>query len=112
MSAFKLWRALMTFRDPPGDPVGAGHPALGGYCHPAQADSGGMDGFPSRSHTVVYLGALANALLLVGDFATGTSAKPVNAAILAVGYVLLTVWFAVVGVKMLRSKPARGPVGG
>lgn len=64
------------------------------------------------SRTVVYLGMLANALLLVGDFATGTSAKPVIAALLAVGYVSLTVWFAVVGVKMLRSKPARGPVGG
>jgi hypothetical protein len=50
----------------------------------------------------VYLGLVANALLLVGDFATGTSAKPFIAAIVAVGYLMLIVWFALVGVKLLR----------
>jgi hypothetical protein len=53
--------------------------------------------------TVVYLGVLANALLLVGDFATATSAKPPIAALLALGYILLTIWFAAVAVVLLRS---------
>ncbi|HXN03261.1 MAG TPA: hypothetical protein VN895_00375 [Candidatus Acidoferrum sp.] len=55
---------------------------------------------------VVYLGMLANALLLVGDFATGSSAKPLIAVLLAVGYMLLAVWFGLVGLKLLRSDPA------
>lgn len=59
---------------------------------------------------LVYLGVLANALLLVGDFATGTSPKPPIAALLALGYILLTIWFAAVAVKLLRSSAGRaGP---
>jgi len=43
---------------------------------------------------VVYLGMLANMPLLVADFATGSATRPPIAALLALGYMLLTIWFA------------------
>jgi len=52
--------------------------------------------------TPVYIGLLANALLLIGDFATGTSAKPFVAAVVAIGYLMLVVWFALIAVILLR----------
>jgi hypothetical protein len=60
------------------------------------------------ARTPVYLGLVANALLLVGDFATGTSAKPLIAAVVAIGYVMLVFWFALIAVKLLRlsTEPA------
>jgi hypothetical protein len=45
---------------------------------------------------------VANALLLIGDFATGTSAMPFVAAVVAIGYLMLVVWFALIAVKLLR----------
>jgi hypothetical protein len=50
-----------------------------------------------------YLGMCANGLLLVGDFATGDARAPLVAAIMAIGYVLLIAWFALVGVRLLGS---------
>jgi hypothetical protein len=43
--------------------------------------------------TAGYLGIAANVALLVGDFGTTGSPMPVVAVALAVGYVLLLVWF-------------------
>ncbi len=52
--------------------------------------------------SVAYLGILANALLLAGDFATGTSVSPLAAGVVTAGYVLLLVWFTLVGVKFIK----------
>jgi hypothetical protein len=41
-----------------------------------------------------YLGAVANLLLLVGDFATTGARAVLVASLVAVGYVLLVIWFA------------------
>lgn len=60
------------------------------------------------ARTVVYLGVLANVLLLVGDLATGTSAKPPIAALLVLGYILLTIWFTAVAVERIRFSPGLG----
>jgi hypothetical protein len=47
-------------------------------------------------------GLVVNALLLVGDFATGTSAKPLIAALIAIGYLTLVVWFALIACRTFR----------
>lgn len=52
--------------------------------------------------SLAYLGISANALLLVGDVATGDSSAPLVAALVAVGYVLLLAWFALVGLRLFR----------
>jgi hypothetical protein len=41
-----------------------------------------------------YLGAVANLLLLVGDFATSGARSALVASLVAIGYVLLVIWFA------------------
>jgi hypothetical protein len=50
-----------------------------------------------------YLGIVANALLLVGDFATGGSRDPFVATLVGVGYVLLIAWFLLIGARLLNS---------
>jgi hypothetical protein len=50
---------------------------------------------------LAYPGILANALLLAGDLATGGSRAPVVAALVGVGYVLLTAWFLLIGARLL-----------
>jgi hypothetical protein len=57
---------------------------------------------------LAYFGLVANALLLAGDFATGTSARPFIAAVIAVGYLMLILWFALVGVRLLRFSTEPG----
>ncbi len=54
--------------------------------------------------TLAIFGLVANVLLLVGDFATGTSAKPFIAAVMAIGYLILVVWFALIAAKLLGSR--------
>jgi hypothetical protein len=49
------------------------------------------------SRPLAYTGILANAFLLVADFATGTSVSPLVAALVGVGYVLLVAWFLMIG---------------
>ncbi len=49
------------------------------------------------------LGILANAFLLVGDFATGDSRALVVAAFIGVGYVLLIAWFLLIGRRLLEG---------
>jgi hypothetical protein len=41
-----------------------------------------------------YVGAMANLLLFVGDFATTGASAVLVASLVAVGYVLLVIWFA------------------
>ena len=53
-----------------------------------------------------FLGIAANSLLLVGDFATDGSSAPAIAALVAVGYVLLLVWFVWIAVRLLSAKPS------
>ncbi len=53
-----------------------------------------------------FLGIAANSLLLVGDFATGGSSVPVIAALVAVGYLLLLVWFVWIAARLLSAKPS------
>lgn len=55
-----------------------------------------------------YAGLLANALLLAGDLATGTSRVPLVAVLVGVGYLLLLAWFLLVGLRLLRLAPG-GP---
>jgi hypothetical protein len=57
--------------------------------------------------SLAYLGLLANALLLVGDFGTGESPSPVVTALVAVGYVLLAVWFLPIGARTRGSVRSR-----
>lgn len=54
-----------------------------------------------------YAGLLANALLLAGDLATGTSRAPLVAVLVGVGYLLLLAWFLVVGLQLLRLGSGR-----
>jgi hypothetical protein len=54
------------------------------------------------------LGIVANALLFVGDLGTGESTQPVVAAIVGVGYLLLLVWFAVLGASLIGWSRTRG----
>jgi hypothetical protein len=49
------------------------------------------------------LGVVANALLFVGDLGTGDSTQPLGAVMVAVGYLLLLAWFALIGVRLLGS---------
>jgi len=49
-----------------------------------------------------YLGAVANLLLLAGDFATSGAGSPLVASLIAVGYVMLLVWFVWIAVWFLR----------
>jgi hypothetical protein len=55
------------------------------------------------------VGLLANLLLLIGDVATSDSRAPVVAAAVAVGYVLLVVWFVAIGVHLLGGRRSRSP---
>jgi hypothetical protein len=50
---------------------------------------------------LAYLGVSANALLLVGDFATADAKDPFVAVLVGAGYVLLLVWFALIGARLL-----------
>ncbi|MHB0876106.1 MAG: hypothetical protein ACYC5O_08685 [Anaerolineae bacterium] len=51
---------------------------------------------------IAILGIVANVLLLVGDFGTtGGSSSVIVAITLAIGYVLLTVWFFLIGRRLL-----------
>ncbi len=49
-----------------------------------------------------YAGLVANALLLAGDLATGTSSIPLVAVLVAVGYLMLLPWFILVGLRLFR----------
>jgi hypothetical protein len=49
------------------------------------------------------LGVVAHALLFVGDLGTGDSTQPLVAVVVAVGYLLLLAWFALVAVRLLGS---------
>ncbi len=51
--------------------------------------------------SLAYLGILANALLLIGDFATGGSRALVVAALVGVGYILLIAWFVWIVVRLV-----------
>jgi hypothetical protein len=55
------------------------------------------------------LGVVANALLFVGDLDTGSSTQPVIAVVVAVGYLLLLAWFALVAVRLLASSRRAPP---
>ena len=51
---------------------------------------------------LAYIGLLANALLLTGDFATGGIYSSIVAGLVGVGYLLLAGWFLLIGVRLLR----------
>jgi hypothetical protein len=55
-----------------------------------------------------YLGAVANLLLLIGDFATSGASSALVASLVAVGYVLLAIWFAWIA-WFLMSRTSSGP---
>jgi hypothetical protein len=50
-----------------------------------------------------YIGILAAALLLLGDFTEPLHSKLI-AVLIATGFVLFTVWFVLVGIRMLRIR--------
>ncbi len=54
---------------------------------------------------LAYLGVVANVLLLFGDFATSGVQTLVVAALVAIGYVLLIVWFGLIAARLLRRHP-------
>jgi hypothetical protein len=57
-----------------------------------------------------YTGFAANALLLVGDFATtGLRSTPVT-LVVGIGYTLLVVWFAWIAVRLLAPEPVSASV--
>jgi len=45
---------------------------------------------------IAYMGILASALVLVGDFSVGIPHSNIIAALFGIGYVLLTVWFLLI----------------
>jgi hypothetical protein len=49
-----------------------------------------------------YLGAVANLLLLAGDFATSGAGSALVASLIAAGYVMLVVWFAAIAAWFLK----------
>jgi hypothetical protein len=51
-----------------------------------------------------YLGVVANVLLLTGDFATSGVGSALVASVIAVGYVMLLVWFAWIAARFLRPE--------
>jgi len=53
------------------------------------------------SRSLAYTGILANAFLLVADFATGPSPAPLVAVLVGIGYVLLVAWFLMIGARFL-----------
>jgi hypothetical protein len=62
----------------------------------------------SRGSTLVgIVGLFANVLLLIGDFATSDSRGPLVAATVALGYVLLVVWFTAIGADLLFRRRFR-----
>jgi hypothetical protein len=56
-----------------------------------------------------YLG-VTNLLLLAGDFATSGAGSTLVAGLIAVGYVMLVVWFAWIAVWFLRPRILAGSV--
>lgn len=57
-----------------------------------------------RAWLVAALGIVANGALLAADFAIAGVVQPATAVLVAVGYVLLVAWFAVLGARMLRRR--------
>src|SRR6266511_1277169 len=55
------------------------------------------------------LGVVANAILFVGDLGTGDSTQPLVAVVVAVGYLLLLAWFALIAVRLLGSSRRAPP---
>ena len=55
----------------------------------------------SDTRRMGYLGICANGLLLIGDIATGDVTGPFVAVLVAVGYLLLLAWFALIGARLL-----------
>lgn len=55
-----------------------------------------------------YLGAVANLLLLIGDFATSGASSAFVASLVAVGYVVLAIWFVWIA-WFLMSRTSSGP---
>jgi len=49
-----------------------------------------------------YMGILASALLLVGDFSVGITHSNIIAILTGIGYMLLTTWFFLVGRRLFR----------
>jgi hypothetical protein len=58
---------------------------------------------PVLGRLVPYIGILAAALLLLGDFTEPLHSKFI-AALIATGYVLFAVWFVLVGIRMIRIR--------
>lgn len=56
---------------------------------------------PGLQRPLAYLGIVANALLLIADFATGTAWSPIVAVIVSIGYILLVAWFPLIGALLL-----------
>jgi hypothetical protein len=55
------------------------------------------------------LGVVGNAILFVGDLGTGDSTQPLVAVVVAVGYLLLLAWFALIAVRLLGSSRRAPP---
>jgi hypothetical protein len=58
---------------------------------------------PALGQLVAYVGIFAGSLLLLGDFTEPLHSKPI-ALLIGVGYVLLIVWFVLVGIRLLQAK--------
>jgi lysylphosphatidylglycerol synthetase-like protein (DUF2156 family) len=55
--------------------------------------------------TIAFVGILASSHLLLGDFGTGANSHSIVVAILmGIGYVLLTIWYFLIGRKLLKLK--------
>lgn len=57
-----------------------------------------------RAWLLAALGIVANGALLAADFAIRDVVQPPVAVLIAVGYLLLVAWFAVLGARMLRRR--------
>lgn len=51
---------------------------------------------------IAYMGILASLLLLAGDFSVGIPNSNMIAALFGIGYVLMMIWFFLVGQRLLR----------
>lgn len=64
------------------------------------------------SKVTAVTGIIASVLLLVGDISAGITLSPGIAALTGVGYLLLIVWFFLVGRRLVSSSPHAGTVSG
>jgi hypothetical protein len=56
-----------------------------------------------------YVGGAANLFLLIGDFFTSGTRSFLVASLIGVGYLLLIIWFAWIGIRFLRPKTRAMP---